>query len=100
MAYALVDNIEYLLCSKFILQDVNGTIEACTAGVEGHNRVCALFWRKWGPVLWMLSWAFIQLMRVLMLVVLGLLENCISVLHGLLWLVNRINHFLDRLLVA
>ena len=98
MAYALVNNIEYLLCSQFVLQDVNGTIEACNAGMEGHNRVCALFWRKWGPVLRMFCWALIQFMRVLVLLVLGLLENLISALHGLRWLINQISHFLDRLM--
>ena len=100
MAYALVDNIEYLLCSKIILQDVNGTIEACTAGVASHNRVCAMFWKKWGPVLCILCWACIHIMRALMLVGLGLLENVISILHGLVWLATRMTNFLDHLLTS
>ena len=98
MAYALVDNIEYLLCSKIILQDVHGIIEACTAGMESHNRVCAMFWNKWGPVLCIICWASIHILRAVVLVGLGLLENIISILNGLVWLATRMTSFLDHLL--
>ena len=69
-----------------------------TTELEALDQALADFWVRWGSAirrnLKMLLFAF----RALVLGVSAVLANFISLLHGLEWVLNRLEHALDDLL--
>ena len=62
------------------------------------RRALTMFWGHWGPVIMMATRTILELVVALLLLVTGLLENWITMYHGLIYVLDRVIDFVEDML--
>ena len=62
------------------------------------RRALTMFWGHWGPVIKLFTRTVLEFVVALLLLATGLLENWITVYHGVIYVLDRLIDFVEDIL--